>query len=466
MLGAPATSRHRPGSCMARRSYHQDKFHEALRDFLKVDILYDAPRWQAAALLEAGKVYERLDQWADAAETYERLLTKFPKEPSAAAAQLRRDTARRRAADNFGLTKRLAGRTASDSLGRTSRMFRCTLQSPDGRPLSCRLSNHRHRHDLHGARGRARARDRSRRTRGPRDRACPGTRAHDALRTLSTMWAQTRRRLESLVSDWYRRTPPAMRVTWGGMIALRRSGPLGPSRAIGAAASPKDHADGVHGPVPGPASRRQARLRPGTRPLRAEPEPGGARGAGGGAALGATGRRPGAGRCAGASGRDRATAAQRRDLAPDRRADAAAWAFSARCSRSDVHSKALSAPAAADSARGDAAPRPRQRRRLGPGLAATLTPLSTGIVIATLSLVAYDGLLIRIEKLAGEPRPLGAETIDAIAMAAPISTDRPDRSHRMARARTHQAGTRPTSAGLARRDRRISRTFAWTRELA
>ena len=58
--------------------FHQDQFHEALRDFLKVDILHDAPRWQAAALLEAGKVYERLDQWADAAETYERLLSKFP----------------------------------------------------------------------------------------------------------------------------------------------------------------------------------------------------------------------------------------------------------------------------------------------------------------------------------------------------------------------------------------------------
>jgi biopolymer transport protein ExbB len=58
----------------------------------------------------------------------------------------------------------------------------------------------------------------------------------------------------------------------------------------------------------------------------------------------------------------------------------------------------------------------------GPALAATLTPLSAGIVIATLSLVAYDGLLIRIEKLAGGLDRLGAETIDAIAMAAPVST--------------------------------------------
>ena len=49
--------------------FHEDRLREALREFLRVEILYDAPRWQAAALLEAGKVYERLDQWADAAET-------------------------------------------------------------------------------------------------------------------------------------------------------------------------------------------------------------------------------------------------------------------------------------------------------------------------------------------------------------------------------------------------------------
>ena len=58
----------------------------------------------------------------------------------------------------------------------------------------------------------------------------------------------------------------------------------------------------------------------------------------------------------------------------------------------------------------------------GPALAAALTPLSTGIVIATLALVAYDGLLTRIEKLAGDLDRLGAETIDAIALAAPISS--------------------------------------------
>ena len=75
--------------------FHQKDYHEAIRQFLKVDILYDAPPWQAAALLEAGKAYEQLDQWADAAETYERLRTKFPDDPSAAEAKTRLDAARK-----------------------------------------------------------------------------------------------------------------------------------------------------------------------------------------------------------------------------------------------------------------------------------------------------------------------------------------------------------------------------------
>jgi TolA-binding protein len=85
--------------------FHQDQFHEALRDFLRVDILHDWPRWQAAALLEAGKVYERLDQWADAAETYERLLKRFPTEPSAPLARERLISASRRAAATGGARK-------------------------------------------------------------------------------------------------------------------------------------------------------------------------------------------------------------------------------------------------------------------------------------------------------------------------------------------------------------------------
>ncbi|GAC1464825.1 MAG: tetratricopeptide repeat protein [Isosphaeraceae bacterium] len=71
--------------------YHQKDYHEAIRNFLKVDILYDAPVWQAAALLETGKAYEQLAQWSDAAETYERLRARFPEDRSALDAKARLD---------------------------------------------------------------------------------------------------------------------------------------------------------------------------------------------------------------------------------------------------------------------------------------------------------------------------------------------------------------------------------------
>jgi biopolymer transport protein ExbB len=58
----------------------------------------------------------------------------------------------------------------------------------------------------------------------------------------------------------------------------------------------------------------------------------------------------------------------------------------------------------------------------GPELASALGPLTAGVVIATLAVVAYDGLQARIERLAGSLDRLGAETIDAIAMAVPIAS--------------------------------------------
>jgi biopolymer transport protein ExbB len=52
-------------------------------------------------------------------------------------------------------------------------------------------------------------------------------------------------------------------------------------------------------------------------------------------------------------------------------------------------------------------------------LASTLVPLTSGVALATLALVAYDVLVTRIERLAGALDRLGAETIDAIAVAVP-----------------------------------------------
>ncbi len=82
--------------------YHQKDYHEAIRQFLKVVILYDAPRWQAAALLETGKAHEQLAQWADAAETYQRLLVDFAKEPAAADAKMRLDAAKKKSVGDEG----------------------------------------------------------------------------------------------------------------------------------------------------------------------------------------------------------------------------------------------------------------------------------------------------------------------------------------------------------------------------
>ena len=95
----------RKGSELAARAqfmrgetyFHEKNYRKALPEFLKVDYLYDAPTWQASALLEAGKVHEQLGQWAEAAETYERLRSRFPTDPNAAKAKDRLDLARKRA---------------------------------------------------------------------------------------------------------------------------------------------------------------------------------------------------------------------------------------------------------------------------------------------------------------------------------------------------------------------------------
>lgn len=87
--------------------YHQKDYDEAVRAFLRVDILYDAPRWQAVSLLEAGKAYEELDRWADAAEMYERLLgSDYREEPASEEAARRLAIAKRRVSDGEGPGRR------------------------------------------------------------------------------------------------------------------------------------------------------------------------------------------------------------------------------------------------------------------------------------------------------------------------------------------------------------------------
>lgn len=73
---------------IAETYFHQEDFEAALREYLRLEILYPYPTWQAAALMQAGKCQENLERWSDAAATYARLVKQFP------------DSAVRREADN------------------------------------------------------------------------------------------------------------------------------------------------------------------------------------------------------------------------------------------------------------------------------------------------------------------------------------------------------------------------------
>jgi TolA-binding protein len=59
--------------------FHQENYQAAVREYLRVEILYAYPRWQAGALLQAGKCHESLGQWKEAAELYARLIRVYPR---------------------------------------------------------------------------------------------------------------------------------------------------------------------------------------------------------------------------------------------------------------------------------------------------------------------------------------------------------------------------------------------------
>jgi cellulose synthase operon protein C len=58
--------------------FHQKDHAAAVREYLRVEILYDYPRWQAAALVEAAKCYEQLGRAGEAAKLYRRIVDKYP----------------------------------------------------------------------------------------------------------------------------------------------------------------------------------------------------------------------------------------------------------------------------------------------------------------------------------------------------------------------------------------------------
>jgi TolA-binding protein len=58
--------------------FHQKNYEAAIREYLRVDILYAFPTWQAAALLQAAKCHELLGQPREAVALYNQILKKHP----------------------------------------------------------------------------------------------------------------------------------------------------------------------------------------------------------------------------------------------------------------------------------------------------------------------------------------------------------------------------------------------------
>lgn len=82
--------------------FHQKDYTAALREYLRLEILYAYPTWQAAALLQAGKCQEQLGRWREATDLYARLLKLYPDSSFAGEAQQRLPAAQQRSAGVAG----------------------------------------------------------------------------------------------------------------------------------------------------------------------------------------------------------------------------------------------------------------------------------------------------------------------------------------------------------------------------
>jgi TolA-binding protein len=81
---------------IAESFYHQKNYRQALREYLALEILYDYPIWQAAAVFQAAKCHEMLGEWKQAAEEYARLLADYAESEFFSQAQSRLQLAKER----------------------------------------------------------------------------------------------------------------------------------------------------------------------------------------------------------------------------------------------------------------------------------------------------------------------------------------------------------------------------------
>lgn len=280
------------------------------------------------------------------------------------------------------------------------------------------------------------------------DRTVSADEVSSASRTLSVRERMTHEagRAARWLADWYRRTPPSERVTWGGLVAcgglasfvlLERMFRLRLRRVVPPAFTAR-FVDHLH----------DGRLDGGQALDHCERNPSPAARV----ALAAVRRwgRP-------AADLERAVALAHRvetdrlncNVGTLRRAAALSALLGVLGTLFALGRALESIPASAATAGGPAV---SAGPAWGPAVASALAPLSTGLVIATLALVAYDGVQSRVEQLAGALDRLGAETIEAIAMsapppAAPIAMARTPHSAIPVRRKSSGAGANPGARG-------------------
>ena len=420
--------------------FHEGRLREALREFLQVDILYHAPRWQAAALLEAGKVYERLDQWADAAETYDSLVARFPRDPDAATARSRGESARQAVQDDATVAPVRRGTPGGKVvLNVNSRSFETVASLPTGFLSPRRGRSKSAQGNALDSCGKDPTMTRRKRSgvrivplaavtfglflivvrpgladdparlapRSAESAAVDDPSASVSVESTTALVRVQVRRMVRWLAHWYVRTPPPERVTWGGLAAcgglglvvlMERMLRLRERRVVPTAFTAK-FVDHLH----------EGRLDCGQALDHCERHPSPAASV----ALAAVRRW---GRPAGDLERAVAMAHRveterlRRNVGTLRRVAALSALLGVLGTLFALGRALESIPPSSG---------PAISVVWGPALAAAITPLSTGLIVATLALVAYDGVQSRVETLAGALDRLGAETIEAIALAAP-----------------------------------------------
>ena len=68
-----ARSQFQIGECL----YAQKQYEDAVKEFLRVDLVYAYPQWSAGALYEAGRCFEELDRETDAIAQFEQVIDRF-----------------------------------------------------------------------------------------------------------------------------------------------------------------------------------------------------------------------------------------------------------------------------------------------------------------------------------------------------------------------------------------------------